>query len=97
MIDGCLALSLILFAIGALGFLLRRNIVAMFICVELMINAANLALVSFAASGGVEARALVFFVMAIAAAEAAVGLAIVVAAFRLLGETRVDWFDRMRG
>ncbi len=97
MVDGCFTLSLILFAIGTVGFLLRKNIIAMFICIELMINAANLALASFAAAGGLEARALVFFVMAVAAAEAAVGLAIVVAAFRLRGETRVDWFDEMKG
>ncbi len=80
-----------------MGFLVRKNVIGMFICIELMINAANLALVAFAATGGYEARALVFFVMAVAAAEAAVGLAIVVAAFRLLGETRVDWFNNMKG
>ena len=97
MVDGCLTLSLILFAVGGMGFLVRKNIIAMFICIELMINAGNLALAAFGAAGALEARALVFFVMAVAAAEAAVGLAIVVAAYRLLGETRVDWFNNLKG
>ena len=97
MIEYCTILSIILFAIGAMGFLLRKNMITMFICVELMINAANLALAAFAASGGPEGRVLVFFVMAVAAAEAAVGLAIVIAAYRLRDEIRVDWFDELKG
>ncbi len=60
MAGNCLLLSFVLFGIGAMGFLIRKNLITMFICVELMINAANLALASFAASGGLEGRVLVF-------------------------------------
>jgi NADH-quinone oxidoreductase subunit K len=78
-----LGLSAILFAIGVAGVLTRRNAIVIFMCIELMLNSVNLTLIGFsAAMGDVTGQALVFFVMAVAAAEAAVGLAIVIALFR---------------
>ncbi len=77
-----LAVSAILFAIGVLGVLIRRNAIVVFMCVELMLNAVNLTLVAFSQIHGVSGQILVFFVMTVAAAEAAVGLAIIIAIFR---------------
>jgi NADH-quinone oxidoreductase subunit K len=77
-----LLLGAFLFAVGAAGVLVRRNAIIMFLCIELMLNAVNLTLIAFSRSGGLEAQVLVFFVMAVAAAEAAVGLAIIIAVFR---------------
>ena len=75
-------LGAFLFAVGAAGVLVRRNAILMFMCIELMLNAVNLTLVAFSRSAGIEGQILVFFVMAVAAAEAAVGLAIIIAVFR---------------
>ncbi len=78
-----LSLSAALFTIGALGVLLRRNAIVAFMSIELMLNAVNITLVAFSRSmGDAAGQMLVFFVMAVAAAEAAVGLAIVIALFR---------------
>ena len=77
-----LALSGILFSIGVLGVLLRRNAIILFMCVELMLNAVNLAFIAFARLHGAQGHVIVFFVMTVAAAEAAVGLAIMLALFR---------------
>lgn len=78
-----LSLSAVLFVIGVLGVLLRRNAIVVFMSVELMLNAVNLTLVAFSQSmGDVAGQILVFFVISVAAAEAAVGLAIVIALFR---------------
>jgi NADH-quinone oxidoreductase subunit K len=78
-----LALSAVLFVIGVLGVLLRRNVIVILMSVELMLNAVNLTLVAFSqAMGDVSGQILVFFVMSVAAAEAAIGLAIVIAIFR---------------
>ena len=78
-----LSLSAVLFVIGVLGVLLRRNAIVVFMSVELMLNSVNLTLVAFSQSMGDPAgQILVFFVMSVAAAEAAVGLAIVIALFR---------------
>jgi NADH-quinone oxidoreductase subunit K len=77
-----LAVSAVLFAIGTAGVLLRRNAIVIFICVELMLNAVNLTFVAFAQQLGVAGQIFVFFVMAVAAAEAAVGLAIIIAVYR---------------
>ena len=77
------ALSIILFSIGAIGVLLRRNAIVIFMCIELMLNAANLSFVAFARQQlAVDGQVIVFFVMTVAAAEAAVGLAIIIAMFR---------------
>jgi NADH-quinone oxidoreductase subunit K len=86
-----LVLSGVLFALGAAGVLLRRGAISILMCVELMLNAANLAFITFSRlRGGPEAQIYVFFVMTLAAAEAAAGLAIVIALFRLRGTTDVD-------
>jgi NADH-quinone oxidoreductase subunit K len=78
-----LILSGILFSIGVFGFLLKRNIITIFMCVELMLNAVNLTFVAFARFyGDLAGQVFVFFVMAVAAAEAAVGLGIIIALFR---------------
>ncbi|GAB5521103.1 MAG: NADH-quinone oxidoreductase subunit NuoK [Rhodothermales bacterium] len=78
-----LALSAILFTIGVLGVLMRRNAIVILMSVELMLNAVNLTLVALSQSmGDVTGQILVFFVMAVAAAEAAIGLALVIAIFR---------------
>jgi NADH-quinone oxidoreductase subunit K len=73
----------VLFAIGALGVLVRRNLIVIFMCIELMLNGANLAFVSFARQlHSMDGQVIVFFVMTVAAAEVAVGLAIILALFR---------------
>lgn len=78
-----LLLSAILFAIGVTGVLTRRNAIVIFMCIELMLNAVNLAFVAFAKQlGQGDGQVFVFFVMAVAAAEVAVGLAIIIALFR---------------
>jgi len=78
-----LSLSAVLFSLGALGVLLRRNTIVIFMCIELMLNAVNISLVVLSNSfGSVDGQVYVFFIMAIAAAEASVGLAIILAVFR---------------
>jgi len=78
-----LILSAILFTLGVVGFITRKNAIVVFLCVEIMLNAVNLTLVALStAFGNAEAQVLVFLVMAVAAAEAAVGLAIILAVFR---------------
>ncbi len=78
-----LTLSALLFSMGVIGFLFRRNAIMMLMCVELMLNSVNITLVAFSQYlGDVSGQILVFFVMAVAAAEAAVGLALVIAIFR---------------
>jgi NADH-quinone oxidoreductase subunit K len=77
-----LTVSAVLFAIGTAGVLLRRNAIVIFMCIELMLNAVNLTFVAFAQQLGTGGQIIVFFVMAVAAAEAAVGLAIVLAVYR---------------
>ena len=93
-----LALAAFLFAIGVLGFLVRRNVIIVLASIELMLNAANLALVAFGQRHGTaEGQALVFFVMCVAAAEVAVGLAIIVAIFRQRRRLSVDELSTLRG
>ena len=82
MISEFLALSVVLFSIGTFGVLVRRNAIIMFLCIELQLNAVNLALVAFSRMHGIEGQVFVFFVMTVAAAEAAVGLAIIISVFR---------------
>ncbi|MGN6331383.1 MAG: NADH-quinone oxidoreductase subunit NuoK [Motilibacteraceae bacterium] len=84
-------LSAILFAIGAAGVLLRRNAIVVFMCVELMLNAANLAFVAFSRlNGALDGQVIAFFVMVVAAAEVVVGLAIIVTIFRTRRSASVD-------
>ncbi|HTP28550.1 MAG TPA: NADH-quinone oxidoreductase subunit NuoK [Anaeromyxobacteraceae bacterium] len=86
-----LALAAVLFGIGLIGVVAKRNILVVFMCVELMLNAANLTFLAFARRfGNVNGHAIAFFVIAVAAAEAAVGLAIVIAVFRSRGTLNVD-------
>ena len=82
MLAEALFFSAVLFCIGVIGVLTRRNAIIVFMCVELMLNAVNLTFVAFAQVYGVAGQINVFFVMTVAAAEAAVGLAIIIALFR---------------
>jgi len=92
-----LVLGAILFSIGALGVVIRRNIITMFMCVELMLNAVNLTLLTFARHfDQVDGQIFVFFVMTVAAAEAAVGLALIVALSRQTGSVDIDQADSMK-
>lgn len=95
----CLILSGVLFAIGMGGFLTRRNIIAVLMCIELMLNSANLLLVSYNRfhPGDQAGQVFALFSIAIAAAEAAIGLAIAISAFRLLGTIRTDELKEMKG
>lgn len=84
-------LSAVLFCIGALGVLLRRNAIVVFMSVELMLNAANLAFVAFARMhGNLQGQAIAFFVMVVAAAEVVVGLAIIMTIFRTRRSVSID-------
>jgi len=92
-----LTLSAALFTIGVVGVVIRRNPLVIFMSIELALNAANLALVTFGQrTGSPDGQALVFFVMAVAAAEVAVGLAIIVAIFRVRQRLSVDELSVMR-
>jgi len=89
--DNYLILSALLFTIGAVGFTLRRNAIVAFMCVELMLNAANLALVTFSkVHGRLDGQVFAFFVMVVAAAEVVVGLAIIISIFRTRRSASVD-------
>ena len=86
-----LVLSAALFTIGALGVLIRRNAIVVFMCVELMLNAVNLTLVTFSrVNGTLDGQVMAFFVMVVAAAEVVVGLAIIVTIFRTRHSSSVD-------
>lgn len=92
-----LILSGILFTIGAMGVLLRRNTIIIFMAIELMLNAVNLSFVAFARHlGSMDGQLIVFFVMAVAAAEAAVGLAIILVVFRNKETINADELNLMR-
>ena len=82
LIGQSLALSAIIFAIGVAGVLVRRNAIVLFMCIELMLNAVNLSFIALAQAHGLGGQVFVFFVMTVAAAEAAVGLAVIIAVFR---------------
>ena len=89
--DNYLYLSALLFTIGASGVLLRRNAIVVFMCIELMLNAVNLTLVTFARiNGSLDGQIMAFFVMVVAAAEVVVGLAIIMAIFRSRRSASVD-------
>ena len=93
-----IGLSAILFTIGALGVLIRRNAIVIFMSIELMLNAANLAFVSYArVYGAISGQIFVFFVMTVAAAEVAVGLALIVAIFNTKQSIDVDQMNTMKG
>jgi len=93
-----IVLASALFTIGAVGVLIRRNAIVLFMCVELMLNAANLALVTFSRiNGTLDGQIMAFFVMVVAAAEVVVGLGILVAIFRKRSSTSVDDVNLLKG
>lgn len=92
-----LTLSMLLFSIGAGGVLIRRNAIVVFMCIELMLNATNLAFVTFARQhGNLDGQMAAFFVMVVAAAEVVVGLAIIVSIYRTRLSTSVDDASTLR-
>ena len=93
-----LALAALLFGIGAVGLLVRRNVLVMFMCIELMLNAANLAFITFASQlNDIGGQVAVFFVLVVAAAEVVVGLGIIVAIIRRRPDATVDDLDLLKG
>ena len=93
-----LVLAAVLFTIGALGLLIRRNVLVMFMCIELMLNAANLTFVTFSRMlGDIGGQVIVFFVLVVAAAEVVVGLGIVVAIFRRRSNASADDLHVLKG
>ncbi len=96
-LNSYLILSAVLFTIGVMGFLIRRNTIVIFMSVELMLNAANLALVAFSRYlNSMNGQIMVVFVMAVAAAEAAVGLAIIMAIYRTKKTVNADEMNLMK-
>ena len=99
-VDGSwyLILAAVLFSIGAIGLLIRRNVLVMFMCVELMLNAVNLTFVTFARMfGDINGQALVFFVLVVAAAEVVIGLGIIVSIFRRRPAATADDIHILKG
>ena len=92
-----LAVSAILFSLGVVGVLLRRNAIVIFMCIELMLNAVNLTFVALSQQLGLDGQVFVFFVMTVAAAEAAVGLAIVIALYRHRDTVNLQSINLLRG
>ncbi len=93
-----LALSIALFCIGIFGLLFRKNAIIMFMCVELMLNAVNIALVAFSKMhGDTDGQIFVFFIMVVAAAEVAVGLAILMMLYRNMHSTDTDSLNQLKG
>ena len=96
LVDETLWISAFLFVIGTTGFLVRKNAIIMFLCVELQLNAVNLAFVALSRLVGLDGQVFVFFVMTVAAAEAAVGLAVIISIFRHYETVNVDSFNLMK-
>jgi NADH-quinone oxidoreductase subunit K len=92
-----LLLSAILFCVGVAGVIARRNAIVLFMCVELMLNAVNLSLVALSTVHGFGGQVMVFFVMTVAAAEAAVGLAIILAVFRHVKSVDLKQINLLQG
>ena len=97
MLVEALALSAVLFTIGVIGVLTRRNAIIVFMCVELMLNAVNLSFVAFSKLYGATGQVFVVFVMTVAAAEAAVGLAIIISIFRHTESVNLKDINLLRG
>jgi NADH-quinone oxidoreductase subunit K len=96
--NAVLFLSFLLFSVGVAGVLIRRNVLIILMCVEVMLNAANLNLVAFARhSGTVAGQAFALLVMGLAAAEVSIGLALVVALYRKKGSVQVDEINLLKG
>ena len=96
MVTRSLVLAAILFSVGVAGVVVRRNAIVLFMCIELMLNAVNLAFVALSRSIGIEGQVFVFFVMTVAAAEAAVGLALVISIFRHAESVDMKDFNLLR-
>ena len=96
MLTEALWLSAILFSIATFGVMVRRNAIIMFLCIELQLNAVNLAFVALSRMYGIDGQVFVFFVMTVAAAEAAVGLAIIISIFRHYESVNVDSFNLLK-
>ena len=96
MVTQSLVLAAVLFSIGVVGVIVRRNAIILFMCIELMLNAVNLSFVAFSRSAGIDGQVFVFFVMTVAAAEAAVGLALVISIFRHMETVDVKNFNLLR-
>lgn len=97
-INWYLFLCTILFTIGAMGVLMRRNAIIVLMCIELMLNAVNLLFVAFSTYlGNGDGQLFVFFIMVVAAAEAAVGLAILVMVYRNTKSTDISFLDKLKG
>ena len=96
MLTEALIVSAVLFVIGTFGVLVRRNAIIMFLCIELQLNAVNLSFVAFSRYLGMDGQVFVFFVMTVAAAEAAVGLAIIISIFRHYETVNVDNFNLLK-
>lgn len=92
-----LGLSAVLFTLGVVGVLLRRNAIVIFMCIELMLNAVNLSFVALSQQLGFDGQVFVFFVMTVAAAEAAVGLAIIIALYRHKDTVNLEHINLLRG
>jgi len=97
MLAESLALSAVLFTIGAIGVITRRNAIIIFMCVELMLNAVNLTFVALSKVYGMQGQVFVVFVMTVAAAEAAVGLAIIIAIFRHKQTVNLENINLLKG
>ncbi len=97
LLEPALAVSAILFSLGAAGVLLRRNVIVDLMCIEIMLNAANLAFIAFAQRLGPQGQVIVFFVMAVAAAEAAVGLAIIISLYRYKESVNLQTVNLLKG
>ena len=96
-VSDVLVLSAVLFGLGVIGFIFKRNIITLFMCIELMLNAVNLAFVAFSrALGELQGQVYVFFVIVVAAAEAAVGLAIVILIARNRRSLNVERVDTLK-
>ena len=91
-----ISLSVVLFALGALGVVTRRNTIVVFMCIELMLNAVNLSFVVFSRMHGLDGQIAVFFVAVVAAAEAAVGLAIIISVFRAVKSVETSESSELR-
>ena len=96
MLTSALVVSALLFVIGTLGVIVRKNAIIIFLCIELQLNAVNLAFVALSRYTGIEGQIYVFFVMTVAAAEAAVGLAIIISIFRHYETVSVDKFNLLK-
>ncbi|MCX6583647.1 MAG: NADH-quinone oxidoreductase subunit NuoK [Candidatus Aminicenantes bacterium] len=96
-VSHCLILAAILFSLGVLGVFVRRNAIVIFMCIEMMLNAVNLSFIAFARQNNIlDGQVLVLFVMTVAAAEAAIGLAIILALFRKSKTLNVDEINLLK-